>query len=711
MTGHLSRFVKPASLLSLILALALTFIFPGCGGDDTNTPPDQNPAPVKPDTASTSSLEQLKAKAGRGDANSMYELGRRYLEGDAVTPNDTDAINWLQRAAKKDHAKAARLLGTLYHQGRGTTADYDQAIQWYQSAAKLYDIEAMKMLGIMRCVERAFTKDYHEALLWFDRAAGCHSVSRPSAIMFQRSDTLQQGYAEGYKHFLEAAHFHDTDAMCIVGRMLELGVGVKKNPDEAKQWYLKAAERNSARAMANMGMWYRVHPYLPDGKTPDDVREHASQQAEHWFKQAAEHGNPYAMTHMAIVARVEGDIKQAAAWYDKAVDQGDTNALFFKLTADRKFGSPLPIDALQQGIDAGSDSAMDTLAGFYLYGEQGVERDLTKARALYEKAAKQINISALYHLGEIHHHGWGVTANKTEALKWCRKAAALGNTGALETLARIHEEGDGVPRDDRQALHWYRIALAHDSSDAKSAILRIERRLAGQPVVPEKFAEINRILASLAKVDRIEVDVMEPATTPEIDALTRRFQLAVAANRDWFVEHSKKAKPGEPLPYDPRLGLTRDEYDKMTAAMKNLKLRKQRTAVITIGQQAEGEYVVNGDQSLPALSGVGVDLVQDNVSSLYAEAKNGKPLDTTDSALVGAVRGADWRYSYVSDDRNTTVFFTFAVGQLKGQGKNKENEKDKTRGFIYFKAIAVTPGVRDGGEYILYFDLAEEVGD
>ena len=48
--------------------------------------------------------------------------------------------------------------------------------------------------------------------------------------------------------------------------------------------------------------------------------------------------------------------------------------------------------------------------------------------------------------------------------------------------------------------------------------------------------------------------------TDRANELMLKLQAAVATNQDWFLEHVKRAKPGEPLEYDPRLGLTKEAY-------------------------------------------------------------------------------------------------------------------------------------------------------
>ncbi|WP_019588509.1 hypothetical protein [Deinococcus apachensis] len=53
---------------------------------------------------------------------------------------------------------------------------------------------------------------------------------------------------------------------------------------------------------------------------------------------------------------------------------------------------------------------------------------------------------------------------------------------------------------------------------------------------------------------------------PDILDIGRRMLAAARENLEWNLEQLRDARPGEPLPYDPRLGVTREEYGRFRDA-------------------------------------------------------------------------------------------------------------------------------------------------
>ncbi|MET3493082.1 tetratricopeptide repeat protein [Variovorax boronicumulans] len=57
--------------------------------------------------------------------------------------------------------------------------------------------------------------------------------------------------------FLKAAAAGDIHAFNSIGYFLDHGIGVKKNPDAARDWYRKAAKRGDIAGCSNLAVCYR----------------------------------------------------------------------------------------------------------------------------------------------------------------------------------------------------------------------------------------------------------------------------------------------------------------------------------------------------------------------------------------------------------------------------------------------------------------------
>jgi Sel1 repeat len=116
------------------------------------------------------------------------------------------------------------------------------------------------------------------------------------------------------------------------------------------------------------------------------------------------------------------DFAAAAALYQKAADQGDTEA-------------------------------MNRLALFYLSGT-GVTRDQSKAFELFRKAADGKHPKANYNLGLCYRDGIGVEKNPEYALNSFLSGADLGSPEAMTALAGCLSSGSGTQADPTASRQW-----------------------------------------------------------------------------------------------------------------------------------------------------------------------------------------------------------------------------------------------------------------
>ena len=86
---------------------------------------------MRPDPERAMDMFQYAA-TNFGDANAQYNLGRMYLDGNAVAPRDgRQAARWLMLAAEKGHAPAQALLGQLLFTGReGLQRQRARGLMW-----------------------------------------------------------------------------------------------------------------------------------------------------------------------------------------------------------------------------------------------------------------------------------------------------------------------------------------------------------------------------------------------------------------------------------------------------------------------------------------------------------------------------------------------------------------------------------------------------
>lgn len=88
----------------------------------------------------------LAKAAIAGSANSQFNLGMMYFNGDGVKPSDKDAVKWLSKAAMQGHHMAQFNLGWFFSNGSlETEPNLKEAKKWFKMAADQGDEEANRM--------------------------------------------------------------------------------------------------------------------------------------------------------------------------------------------------------------------------------------------------------------------------------------------------------------------------------------------------------------------------------------------------------------------------------------------------------------------------------------------------------------------------------------------------------------------------------------
>jgi len=117
------------------------------------------------------SVDLLKNRAAQGEAEAQSALGFKYVTGEGVPQDYTEALKWYRLAAAQGIAIAQSSLGLMYYEGRGVPQDYVQAHKWFNLAAAQGYANAQFLLGAMYERGEGVPQDYVQAHKWFNLAA------------------------------------------------------------------------------------------------------------------------------------------------------------------------------------------------------------------------------------------------------------------------------------------------------------------------------------------------------------------------------------------------------------------------------------------------------------------------------------------------------------------------------------------------------------
>jgi hypothetical protein len=182
--------------------------------------------------------------------------------------------------------------------------------------------------------------------------------------------------------------------------------------------------------------------------------------------------------------------------------------------------------------------------------------------------------------------------------------------------------------------------------------------------------EIKKLLPA----GKCNVDVMDVAYPKRFLELTEKLQASIVTNRNWWIDDVKKASPGEPLAYDPKLGMTKEEYAEYLSLGEQRKMEKVRSAIIQVETNANS-FKFDGGPTLPDLTGVEIDLNNLTIVTPFAVLKNPSPEVSSGGPGLGAYSGYQWHFESGDIDKGNITTTSFLVGRLK-PGEKK---------FIYYK--------------------------
>ena len=174
-------------------------------------------------------LDRLTDLANKGNARAELVIGLKYLKGDGIVANDTQAARWLERAARAGDPIAENHLGALYQTGRGVKSDIAQAMHWYEAAAAQGNRHAMSNLAVLHAGGAGAPANFADAARWFQRAASLGYVDAQFnlAVLFERGDGVPQSLLDAYKWYSIAAAAGDA-----VAKTRAAAIATQVSPEE-----------------------------------------------------------------------------------------------------------------------------------------------------------------------------------------------------------------------------------------------------------------------------------------------------------------------------------------------------------------------------------------------------------------------------------------------------------------------------------------------
>ncbi|CAO3632385.1 unnamed protein product [Mucor hiemalis] len=289
-------------------------------------------------------------------------------------------------------------------------------------------------------------------MIWFVKASekGCHLAQYFIGEIYQKGGYgIEQNYKTAREYYLKAAEKDHTPSQYCLGMQSFRGQGADINYLEALTWFEKTLKSGFYEdTHYTVGFIYQIGGY---GVETDYKK------AIFFFGKAIENGNTKAMLSMGDMYMggfgMEKDHKWALYWYEKAAENNNFTALtnlgriygFGYEEIDKDFKKAY--DYTLRAADLENVRAQLLLLGAFYYNGIGTFIDVQRAMDWYIKAANQGSGNAMNKIGFLFENGYGVDVGYGKAMEWYKKAITQGYSVAYSSIGHMYQNGYGVTKD------------------------------------------------------------------------------------------------------------------------------------------------------------------------------------------------------------------------------------------------------------------------
>lgn len=276
------------------------------------------------------------------------------------------------------------------------------------------------------------------------------------------------GYGQMKNNTLAIRHFKlaaDKGLLSAQQLMARYELSEKKNPEQALYWFKKAADANDISAQM-----YCASAYL----FGVGVQKNADI-AKRYYIAAAKNGNSiaqYTVAESFFETHQSANKKLGLLWLNKSVEQHNPEA---QVMLSELYTSGA---LLERNVEKAKELAQLAIAQDYvpaLYQMGQIERSqkhVEEAEKWYIKAASADYTPAVVALAELYTETPSPLYNAHEGFLWMLKAAQAGSEEAQHALVTMYKKGIGIDPDEHLAMEWQQKAAATAKVSPEQAIIK-----------------------------------------------------------------------------------------------------------------------------------------------------------------------------------------------------------------------------------------------
>ncbi len=160
-----------------------------------------------------------------------------------------------------------------------------------------------------------------------------------------------------------------------------------------------------------------------------------------------------------------------------------------------------------------------------------------------------------------------------------------------------------------------------------------------------RAAEAPKVFAGLFEQDvpvKGQIGMVLPPK--EIDKYVAKVESAARKDTKWFREYTKQSKPGVPLPFHERLGLTKEEYAEYVALWNQRDFKPMADTMLLLRQGTGGVWSVTATGDASSISTLRYDEKTDVFRSPNGDLKRIADIKADATTILGEWSGLEWKF-------------------------------------------------------------------
>ena len=203
---------------------------------------------------SDDSLKWFIAAGNRGQTEAMVCAGQMLASGRGVhAPDLSEAAVWFSKAAEQGDSAGMYALAECHLFGKGVPKDPKRAVELLTAASTLNNPRAMNLLGDVyrKGVPGLVDPNFNESVRLFSRAKelGFLDAQGNLGVLYIYGQGVPKDEQKAFALFRDGAEKGNALCMFFYAMCFEGGVGVERDRESARNWYVRAAQGGNRTAL------------------------------------------------------------------------------------------------------------------------------------------------------------------------------------------------------------------------------------------------------------------------------------------------------------------------------------------------------------------------------------------------------------------------------------------------------------------------------